>query len=29
MCSPDSDSFRGGEVSLRDEGIRRKLGLIP
>ena len=29
MCSPDADSFRGAEVSLRDEGIRRKLGLIP
>lgn len=28
MCSEDADSFRGAEVSLRDEGLRRKLGLI-
>ncbi len=28
MCSADADSFRGGEVSLRDEALRRKLGLI-
>lgn len=28
MCSADSDEFRGGEVSLRDEEIRRRLGLI-
>lgn len=28
MCSPDADGFRGGEVSLRDEALRRKLGLI-
>ncbi len=27
MCSPDADAFRGGEVSLRDEGIRARLGL--
>jgi NAD(P)-dependent dehydrogenase (short-subunit alcohol dehydrogenase family) len=29
MCSPLADSFRGGEVSLRDEGIRAQLGLRP
>lgn len=28
MCTPDADGFRGGEVSLRDEALRRKLGLI-
>lgn len=28
MCTPDSDAFRGGEVSLRDEDIRRRLGLV-
>ncbi|MCA2011462.1 SDR family oxidoreductase [Cereibacter sphaeroides] len=27
MCTPDADSFRGGEVTLRDEGLRAKLGL--
>lgn len=27
MCSPEADEFRGGEVSLRDEGIRSRLGL--
>jgi len=27
MCTADSDSFRGGEVLMRDEGLRRKLGL--
>jgi NAD(P)-dependent dehydrogenase (short-subunit alcohol dehydrogenase family) len=28
MCSADADAFRGGEVSLRDAGIRAKLGLV-
>jgi len=28
MCTPDADEFRGGEVALRDEGIRRRLGLV-
>jgi NAD(P)-dependent dehydrogenase (short-subunit alcohol dehydrogenase family) len=27
MCSPDADDWIGREVSLRDEGIRRRLGL--
>lgn len=28
MCSPDADDFIGNEVSLRDESIRRRVGLI-
>ena len=28
MASPDSDEFLGKEISLRDEAIRRRLGLI-
>lgn len=28
MCMPDADAFLGSEVSLRDEGIRRRVGLI-
>ena len=28
MCSADADEFLGQEVSLRDEGIRRRLGLV-
>ncbi|MEO1579806.1 MAG: SDR family oxidoreductase, partial [Pseudomonadota bacterium] len=28
MCSPDADAFVGEEISLRDEGIRRRVGLI-
>ena len=28
MCSRDADSYLGGEISLRDEDIRRKVGLI-
>ena len=28
MCSSDSDAFRGGEVTLRDEEIRKRLGLV-
>ena len=28
MCSTESDEFRGGEVTLRDEGIRARLGLV-
>ena len=28
MCSPDADEFLGREVSLRDEGVRRRIGLI-
>jgi NAD(P)-dependent dehydrogenase (short-subunit alcohol dehydrogenase family) len=27
MCSADADDFRGAEVSLRDEGLRARLGL--
>lgn len=29
MCSPDADEFIGEEISLRDETIRRRVGLIP
>lgn len=28
MCSPDADAYRGAEVSLRDAGIRARLGLV-
>jgi len=28
MCSPDADAFLGQEISLRDEDIRRRAGLI-
>jgi NAD(P)-dependent dehydrogenase (short-subunit alcohol dehydrogenase family) len=28
MCSADADEFRGTEVSLRDEGLRARLGLV-
>lgn len=28
MCSEDADEFIGEEISLRDEGIRRRVGLI-
>jgi len=28
MCSPDADAYLGQEISLRDEGIRRRAGLI-
>lgn len=28
MCSPDADAFLGQEVSLRDEAIRRRVGLL-
>ena len=28
MCSPDAAEFAGSEVSLRDEGVRRRAGLI-
>ena len=28
MCSEDADSFIGEEISLREEGIRRRVGLI-
>ena len=27
MCAPEADDFLGEEVSLRDEGIRRRIGL--
>ncbi len=27
MCSPDADEFTGSEISLRDEGIRKRVGL--
>jgi NAD(P)-dependent dehydrogenase (short-subunit alcohol dehydrogenase family) len=29
MCTADADEFLGQDVSLRDEGIRRRVGLIP
>jgi NAD(P)-dependent dehydrogenase (short-subunit alcohol dehydrogenase family) len=29
MCSADADEFLGQDVSLRDEGIRRRVGLSP
>jgi len=28
MCSPDADAFIGQEISLRDEDIRRRVGLL-
>ncbi|MEY1557746.1 SDR family oxidoreductase [Yoonia sp. R2331] len=28
MCSADADGYLGGDVSLRDEDVRRKVGLI-
>lgn len=28
MCGPDADAYLGGDISLRDEGIRRAVGLI-
>ena len=28
MCGPQADRFKGGEISLRDEDIRRAVGLI-
>ncbi len=28
MCSPDADDFIGAEISLREEAIRRRVGLI-
>ena len=28
MCSADADEFLGEEISLRDEDIRRRVGLI-
>ncbi|MBT0957853.1 SDR family oxidoreductase [Alphaproteobacteria bacterium KMM 3653] len=28
MCSPDADEFNGTEISLREEAIRRRVGLI-
>ncbi len=28
MCGPDADAFLGAEISLRDEAIRRRVGLI-
>ncbi len=28
MCGADADEFLGAEVSLRDEGVRRRIGLI-
>ena len=29
LCGPEGDEFLGTEVSLRDEAIRRRVGLIP
>ena len=29
MCGPEADEFLGADVMLRDEGVRRKIGLIP
>lgn len=28
MCTPDADEFLGGDISLRDEAIRRRVGLV-
>jgi NAD(P)-dependent dehydrogenase (short-subunit alcohol dehydrogenase family) len=28
MCTAEADAFLGGDISLRDEGIRAKVGLI-
>jgi NAD(P)-dependent dehydrogenase (short-subunit alcohol dehydrogenase family) len=28
MCGPEADRFKGDEISLRDEDIRRAVGLI-
>lgn len=28
MCSPEADTYRGEEIRLRDEAIRKKVGLI-
>lgn len=28
MCGSDSDDWLGGEISLRDEGVRRRIGLV-
>jgi NAD(P)-dependent dehydrogenase (short-subunit alcohol dehydrogenase family) len=28
MCSPDADAYLGEELSLRDEGLRTRLGLV-
>ncbi|MBU2957965.1 SDR family oxidoreductase [Paracoccus sp. 1_MG-2023] len=28
MCGPEADEYLGAEISLRDEGIRRRVGLI-
>lgn len=28
MCGPDAEEFTGTEISLRDEGIRKRVGLI-
>ena len=28
MCSPAADGYRGGDISLRDEAIRRAIGLV-
>jgi len=29
MCGPGADGYLGGEISLRDDDVRRKVGLIP
>lgn len=29
MCTSDADEFAGEEISLRDEAIRRRVGLVP
>jgi hypothetical protein len=28
MCGAEADEFLGEEISLRDEGIRRRIGVI-
>jgi len=28
MCSADADTYCGEEISLRDEGIRKTIGLV-
>ena len=28
MCSPAADGYLGGDISLRDEAVRRAVGLV-
>jgi hypothetical protein len=29
MCGPEADAHLGEELRLRDEGLRRRIGLVP